>query len=320
MRHPRLKPDHADTWHHCYNRIVGDAGNYPFTDADKARFITILKRVAEFYTVRVVAYAIMGNHFHLILQAPVEKPTEAEAAARYKAFHNGQREIKPGTAICRQWTERLRDVSWLMRHYQHLCTNWYNRTSAAKRRGTLWSGRFKNTILEDGEALWNCWSYVEANPLRAGLVDDAADYRFTSYGEWAQGGRHPFAAALEGCLAPALPFQQEITTVKEAMALLETRFSDEFPPKAEPSGTENETVADEAIAACQRFTLTLKRRVRYWTDGLVIGTELFVRETMGRVRKPAAVARHRLDKAASDNDGKDNATICSWRRLNPSYN
>jgi hypothetical protein len=49
----------------------------------------------------------MSNHFHIILQAPLEAPSEEDAAARYAAFHRGKREIRPGTAICREWTGRL---------------------------------------------------------------------------------------------------------------------------------------------------------------------------------------------------------------------
>ena len=48
-------------------------------------------------------------------------------------------------------------------HFQHLCTAWYNRTRPERRRGPLWAGRFKNTVLESGLAVWACWAYVERN-------------------------------------------------------------------------------------------------------------------------------------------------------------
>ena len=62
----------------------------------------MLKRLAAFYSVRVVSYTFMSNHFHIILQVPLEAPSEEEAAARYAAFHRGKREIRPGPAICRE--------------------------------------------------------------------------------------------------------------------------------------------------------------------------------------------------------------------------
>ena len=126
MRQARLKPDYQDTWHHCYNRTVGTRADRPFGDAEKEVFVRMLKRLAAFYSVRLVSYTFMSNHFHIILQAPLAAPSEEEAAAHYAAFHRGKREIRPGTAICREWTGRLRDVSWFMRHFQHLGTAWHS--------------------------------------------------------------------------------------------------------------------------------------------------------------------------------------------------
>ena len=61
---------------------------------------------------------------------------------------------------------------------------WFNRTRPVRRRGALWGGRYKNTVLEAGLAVWNCWKYVKMNPVRAGIVANPADYRFCSFGEW----------------------------------------------------------------------------------------------------------------------------------------
>ena len=75
MRHNRIKPDDRDTWHHCFNRISGTSLDLPFTDADKEQFIRILKRVSLLYTVKVVSFEVMSNHFHLLIQAPAESTT-----------------------------------------------------------------------------------------------------------------------------------------------------------------------------------------------------------------------------------------------------
>ncbi len=120
MRHARLKPSARDTWHHCYNRAVGNRNDRPFDEADKEQFIRILHRVAALYTVRVVAYQVMSNHFHLLLQAPAEPPSEEETIRRYEDFHHGKRTLRVGSRSCREWQARLRDVSWCMRHLQHL--------------------------------------------------------------------------------------------------------------------------------------------------------------------------------------------------------
>jgi REP element-mobilizing transposase RayT len=306
MRQARLKPDYQDTWHHCYNRTVGTRSDRPFGDAEKEMFVRLLKRLAAFYSVRVVSYTFMSNHFHIILQAPLEAPSEEDASVRYAAFHRGKREIRPGTAICREWTGRLRDVSWFMRHFQHLCTAWYNRTRPERRRGPLWAGRFKNTVLESGLAVWACWAYVERNPVRAHLVTDPADYRFSSYGEWAQTGHHPFADAIARYLVPTLPLPFEGLDASGILHALKDRFARDAAEDAAQKG-------NPAVSTPCEFLLTARRRVRHWVDGLCIGSELFVREAVSRARPSSAKPKHRLAKASPTPDAPD--AICCWRRL-----
>ena len=61
------------------------------------------------------------------------------------------------------------------------------------------------------------------------------------------------------------------------------------------------------------FVLEVGRRVRHWVDGLVIGSERFVRETMRRVRGEVAAARRRLVRAVGP--GAEIAPLCCWQRL-----
>jgi REP element-mobilizing transposase RayT len=316
MRHPRLKPDWRDTWHHCYNHAVGSREDRPFGPAEKEQFVRILMRVAGFYCVQVVAYQVMSNHWHILLRAPEEQPSEAETVERYKVFHAGRRKLMPGSRICKQWQERLRDVSWCMRHLQHLYTAWYNRTRPVRRAGTIWAGRFKNTVLDTGPALWACWAYIERNPVRAKIVADPADYRFCSYGVWSQTGRHPFAQALCEVLRPALP--EGLNGLEPKALKLELhkeflRLAAEDLAKARAASAATACVTQAPTEAEPPFTLSAGRRVRHWVDGLVIGSELFIRETMGRVRTNGEVTRHRLTRAEATAAGA--APVCCWRRL-----
>jgi REP element-mobilizing transposase RayT len=318
MRHPRLKPDWQDTWHHCYNHAVGTCEDRPFDDADKEQFVHIMMRVAGFYCVQIVAYQVMSNHWHILLRAPKAEPSEEETIRRFEAFHRGKRRLLPGSKLCVQWRERLRDVSWCMRHLQHLYTAWFNRTRPVRRRGPLWAGRFKNTVLDTGSALWACWAYIERNPVRARMVADPADYRFCSFGVWAQTGRHPFAQALLEVLRPALPDELNSLDPKDLRAALSAEFAR---LAAEERAKAGQAAADVAMAAATApvvgaepaFTLSARRRVRHWVDGLVIGSELFVRETMRRVRTEPELARHRLAWAEVPAAGRN--PVCCWRRL-----
>ncbi len=54
--------------------------------------------------------------------------------------------------------------------------------------GTLWEGRFKSVLVEEGVAARAMAAYIDLNPVRAGMVTDPADYRWSSYGEAMGGG------------------------------------------------------------------------------------------------------------------------------------
>jgi len=303
MRQPRLKPSGQNTWHHCYNRLVGTHEDRPLSDADKEQFVRILRRVAKLYTVRIVAYQVMSNHFHLLLMAPAEKPSAEETARRVERFFRGRRRVNVGTAACARWQERLGDVSWCLRHLEQLFAGWYNRTRAVRRRGPVWAGRFKNTVLESGEAVWRCWAYLEHNAVRAGLVAEAGAYRFSSYGWWVQRGRHPFEGAVEGVLKPALPEPY----CRMGRKGLRRALGEELRRRSAEAGRVG------VLEAESEFVLGVWRRVRHWVDGVVIGTELFVRETMRRARGEVEAARRRLVWAVGA--GGEPTSLCCWQRL-----
>lgn len=56
-----------------------------------------------------------------------------------------------------------------------------------RRTGTLWEGRYKASLVDNGAYLFNCLRYIELNPVRAAMVDDPADYRWSSHAALAFG-------------------------------------------------------------------------------------------------------------------------------------
>ena len=75
----------------------------------------------------------------------------------------------------------MNDLSEFMKTFLQRFTRWFNRTH--KRRGTLWEARYKSVIIESGLAARTLAGYIDLNPVRAGLVEDPADYPWSSYGE-----------------------------------------------------------------------------------------------------------------------------------------
>ena len=72
----------------------------------------------------------------------------------------------------------MHDISEMAKTFKELVNVAYKRRKP--HCGGLWSGRFKSTLVEDGKYLATCVRYVELNPVRAGMVNRARDYAFSS--------------------------------------------------------------------------------------------------------------------------------------------
>ena len=62
-------------------------------------------------------------------------------------------------------------------------SQWFNGSRPVRRKGTLWEDRFRSVLVESGEALRAMAAYIDLNPIRANLVSDPKDYRWSGYGE-----------------------------------------------------------------------------------------------------------------------------------------
>ena len=80
--------------------------------------------------------------------------------------------------------------------------------------GSIWSGRFKSTLVEGGRHLATCVRYVELNPVRAGMVSQARDYAYSSANEPKPGEISGFA----GCVPDAALLDSEGLSPLEAYA------------------------------------------------------------------------------------------------------
>lgn len=56
-----------------------------------------------------------------------------------------------------------------------------------RRSGTLWEGRFRSCLMQEETYVLACYRYIEMNPVRAGMVEHPAEYRWSSYRANAQG-------------------------------------------------------------------------------------------------------------------------------------
>jgi putative transposase len=216
--------------YHVISRVVDR--RLVFQRAEKEHFRKLMRMMEAFSGCRVLAYAIMGNHFHLLLEVPPRPESGLDAGSLDRGLFAKRLAgiYKPGvvaeilktldTALAatdgseasrRRVTEeiagpyliRMHDLSEFMNGLLKRFTRWFNRQK--KRSGTLWEERFKSVIVESGIPARTVAAYIDLNPVRAGMAADPADYRWSSYGEAVgAGGRTVAGKAARGGLVRAL--------------------------------------------------------------------------------------------------------------------
>ena len=170
------------------------------------------------------------------------------------------------------------DVSAFMKELKQRFSIWYNHTH--KRYGTLWAERFKSVLVEgSAAALRTVAAYIDLNPVRAGLVNDPKDYRFCGYAE---------------ALAGAKQAQGGIKSVNESKRIdsaLEQYRMTLFGMGSSLSRSSQKAMSTEkaraVIAQGGKLPVPslLRCRVRYMTDGAVLGSQEFVSSYFNAHRK-----------------------------------
>jgi len=168
-------------------------------------------------------------------------------------------------------------------------------------------------VLENGLAVWDCWLYVEMNPVRAHMAARPADYRFCTFGAWSATGKHPFAEAVEKRAMPWLKGLVHVDGLKDLRDVMRKQFA--LATAVERKQTE-EQIATAIAAAAEKepFVTQLDRRVRYWVDGLVIGSDLFVRNTLAKYRTALKLKKRRFVRAMRP-DRQPEPGLCCVKQL-----
>lgn len=113
-------------------------------DQDFIAYAGWLKEYARKHYVDIHAWVLMTNHVHLLVTPQTEE-----------------------------------GVSKLMQSLGRMYVRYFNREY--KRTGTLWEGRFKSCLVQSEDYLLQCYRYIKLNPVRAGMVEDPAEYIWSSY-------------------------------------------------------------------------------------------------------------------------------------------
>ena len=304
MRRPRFKaPEHFESAiYHCVSRVVDR--RKVLGPQEKEHFVRLMRLYERLYGLRIVTYCVMGNHFHILVEVPRRPetlPTDqalvalvAETKGREEAFWlehwltHWRREGNHAAAEAERerWFRQMWDISQFMKVLKQRFSQWFNARQSGRRKGTLWEERFRSVLVEDGRALHAMAAYIDLNPLRAGLVKDPADYRWSGYGEAAAGQK----AGMSGLNRLAENLRREgvamegglLAWYREQLMGREARRNGAQGPEqgekvpAHDGGAGRERDAAGSAGKASPLGDSLRRRVRYFTDGAALGSREFI--------------------------------------------
>jgi len=137
-----LRIEYPGAWYHVMNRAR--KGQKAFHSSEDCEgFIDIIKDACETFNLKVSAFCLMPNHYHLLVQTPDA------------------------------------NLSRCMRHINGIFTQRYNARNGCD--GTLFKGRYKSVLVDADSYLLELVRYIHKNPVRAGLVDTLSKYEWSSH-------------------------------------------------------------------------------------------------------------------------------------------
>ena len=297
---------------HVMSRTAG--GERLFGQVEKEAFVRVMRRLERFAGVEVMTFAVMANHFHLLVRVQNRKKFlkrfegeggEAKLLEHLellysKGYLNGLRyELsdlrskgmnEAADELLERFRNRLCDLPHFVKELKERFSRWFNKHHG--RRGTLWMDRYKSVLVQDGDALRTMAAYIDLNPVRAGLVKDPKDYRWCGYAESVAGSKR----ARRG-LCRIMDRPIDSWNMKSGEACLTAAdwyrcwlFGEgkEVGKSAYSSGRKGiarESV-QEVLDRGGKLTLSelLRCRVRYFSDGAAIGSRGFVEGVFAECR------------------------------------
>ena len=195
-----------------------------------------IRLLSSLFAIDVCAYAVMSNHYHLVLKVCPQQLadlSEDDIMDRWCALFKGPLLIqnyrsgedlklfeRAGVSdIVNVWRSKLSSISWFMRCLNQPIAHQANRED--KCTGKFWESRFTSQALKSEEALLSCMTYVDLNPVRAGMADTPEASSHTSLRERLQ-PEFDLQQAIDdqtGCgdlldfrtpLKPLLPFENRL--------------------------------------------------------------------------------------------------------------
>lgn len=327
--------------YHVMSRTTG--GDFLFGDEEKEGLKRLIWKMAQFFGVKVLTYCVMDNHFHILLRVRDKKrfcrkfhgeDGEANLLKHMKSMYSkaflsklrleieGLRALgleKDVEALLNQFRGRFCDLSTYMKEVKERFSRWYNKKNS--RIGTLWQGRFSSVLVEDGDALRAMSAYIDLNPVRAGIVNDPKDYRWSGYAEAIAGSSRAGRGLCDVMDVITDAFTQNQGMYRcwlfgDGIEVIENQEVKDS-GKIRRRGARKEVV-DKVIkldGKLSRYEL-LRSKVKYFSDGVVIGSQSFISAQRRSMLEKAGVTADDIESQLTRGRRKDDLsenTLVTWR-------
>lgn len=132
----------------CHNIVQGINKEYIFKeDDDKEKYLSLLRKYYRDYEIDIISYCIMDNHTHLIL-----------------------------------YSDNIKNISDFMGRVNSIYAMYYNKKY--NRVGYVFRDRFKSILILTREQLYFCIKYIHMNPVKAKIVENESEYKYSSYNDY----------------------------------------------------------------------------------------------------------------------------------------
>ena len=306
MRRTRVLAQ-GEGYYHVISRI---AGQQFLVDAEeKDVLMRLMFNVAVFSVVEVLTFALMDNHFHILLKVPrAHEVDDVELIKKMRVLYGDEKTDR----ILDEWEKwekkglsfkvvaaqaalrrRMFDLSQFCKTLKETYSMSYNYRHAHV--GTIWGSRFKSVLLSpDYQTLMTVGTYIDLNPVRAEVVETPGEYRWSGYGTAIRGNALSRNGLCAMVAVADLKREVAFETARNAYESAIEGFVE--PPSAKADAKQVESCERPRVPAEHRrfdpvkvesdiaegaklplFEM-LRCRVRYFSTGLALGPAAFVRE------------------------------------------
>lgn len=276
---------------HVISRVVDR--RFIFKDREKSVFRSIMRQMESFCGVKILAYCLMSNHFHILLEVPKmpEFIPESELWNRMNTIYDEAKleefkdcidhhlatgNIHAVDAFYARIRQRMCDLSEFTKGIKQRFSMWYNTQN--NRKGTLWEERFKSVLIDgDGSALLKVAAYIELNPVRAGICSDPKDYDWCSFAESLTGENLTRSAINQLTNQDAYQgsWPEALRQYRESFGFFgHTKIPNQLKKSPRSDGQEKLVTSDCENQASDCNPLLC--RIWNFTCGLVVGSEKFI--------------------------------------------